>query len=85
MLKDLRQLPYSINSKFARGLFPLWIERRKPFLNFHQFAIDLLGATGLLVSFRLLHFGSKFDLPRFEPLNFLFQLMNALLLGLAPA
>ena len=54
-------------------------------LDIGQFAVDLLGAAGLFVSLRLLQFGGEFGLPRFERLDFLFQLMNRLLLCLALA
>ena len=53
-------------------------------LHLHQFAIDFHGASGLFVGFRFFEFSGQGGLLLFELLDFLFQLVDGLLLVSAP-
>src|ERR1035437_6284634 len=71
--------------QLAGGGFPFGIQFRQAFLHMHHFAVHLRGAARLFVSRGIFQLGGKFGELRFELLNFLFHLMNQLLLRFALA
>src|SRR5258707_9318136 len=69
----------------SRFLFPCGSQLRQLLLNAHQFPVDFKCSAGLFVGLGFFEFCGEFLLPRFQVLDFLFELMNTLLLRLALA